>query len=55
MMTLWSLCRGPEGGYARLPDDGGVNDQSAFVMSAFNVLSSANAGYQEWVKSTRNG
>ena len=44
------LCRGAEGELARMPDDGGVARQSAFVMAAFNVLAQAEADYRDWRK-----
>ena len=52
MLGLWSMCRG-EMGMARLPDEGAVNDQSSFVMSAFGVLNGAEADYEAWRKSAR--
>jgi hypothetical protein len=55
MLTLWGLCRSPEGGYLRMPDEGGVNDQAAFVMSAFNALDHVMSDYQDWKKSARDG
>lgn len=48
------MCRG-EMGMARLPDEGGANDQSTFVMAAFNILNSAEADYNEWRKLVRGG
>jgi hypothetical protein len=38
-----------------MPDEGGVNDQAAFVMSAFNVLDQVMAEYHDWKKSAREG
>lgn len=47
MLGLWQYCRDSMGGYARLPDDGGVNDQSAWLMDAFNIIAAAVADLKE--------
>jgi hypothetical protein len=41
--AIWMNCRGPMGGYAHLPDGGGLNDQSCWLMVAFDVMSGAKA------------
>lgn len=38
---LWLRCRDPEGGYRHLPDAGGVNDQAAWLMAAFDIIADA--------------
>ena len=53
IVTLWSMCRGPEGGMTIWPDSGGMNDQSSFVIAAFGVLGGAEADYQGWRKNVR--
>ena len=55
MYGLWSQCRAPEGGLNLMPDEGGVNDQACFVLSAFSVLEAAHQEYQEWRKEVRKG
>lgn len=35
------LCRGGMGELARLPDEGGVNDQSCWLMDAFGIIGKA--------------
>ena len=37
------MCRGAMGGYSSLPSAGGMNDQAAWTMRAFRILSSAEA------------
>lgn len=44
-----------EGELARMPDDGGVAQQAAFVMTAFNVLARAESDYRDWRKGLRGG
>lgn len=41
MIELYIRCRNPQGGYAVLPDAGGLNDQCAILMDAFAVLDAA--------------
>ncbi len=45
MVELWSFCRaageGATGCYAHLPDRGGINDQSAWLMQAFRIIEGA--------------
>lgn len=54
MIGIWSMCRG-EMGLARLPDEGGLNHQSSFVMAAFGTLNTAEADYDGWRKDVRGG
>ncbi len=42
VVRLWRLCRGSMG-YGLLPDGGGVNDQAAWLLDAFALLSSLDA------------
>ena len=39
---LWNMCRG-EFGMLHLPDAGGMNDQPAWTMDAFNTCGAADA------------
>lgn len=48
------MCRG-EMGMARLPDEGGANDQASFLMAAFGILNGAEADFDGWRKSVRGG
>ncbi len=38
---LWSRCRSGMGGFAALPEPGGINQQPAWLMVAFGVLDGA--------------
>ena len=42
VVQLWAQCRG-EATLAHLPDPGGVNDQAAWLLEAFNACSAAEA------------
>lgn len=42
VVQTWSMCRG-EFGLVHLPDQGGVNDQAAWLMEAFSVCAVAEA------------
>lgn len=44
---LWGACRGGMGGYAHWPDAGGVGDQAAQVIDAFNLLAAVNGAWDE--------
>jgi hypothetical protein len=35
------MCRDPWGGFRHLPDPGGVNNQSAWLMDAFEIVGAA--------------
>ena len=41
LIELWRAWQGGLGGAGLLPDQGGVNDQAAWIMAAFNILSAA--------------
>lgn len=41
LVRLWLRCRADMGGYAQLPDAGGMNDQSAWLMDAFADIGGA--------------
>ena len=43
VVHLWFHCRGGEFGGGPLPDTGGVNDQSAWLLDAFDILGAADA------------
>lgn len=47
VVRLWSACRVGMGGYATWPDAGGVNDQAAWLVEAFGILSAADAEFDE--------
>jgi hypothetical protein len=51
VVGLYLRCRGPNGGYACLPDAGGFNDQCAWLMDAFDVV----AGALEALRPKRDG
>lgn len=42
LVRLWHMCRG-EMGYTAWPDPGGVNDQAAWTLDAFAILTDADA------------
>ncbi len=44
---LWSRCRSGMGGFAALPEAGGINDQPAWLMAAFGVLDGAEEKLRE--------
>jgi hypothetical protein len=37
-VNLFVQCRSGTGGYACLPDAGGMNDQGAWLMDAFEII-----------------
>ena len=37
------MCEGGMGGYSAWPDAGGVNDQAAWMIDAFSILTTADA------------
>jgi hypothetical protein len=39
VVTLWRLCRSGVGGFAAMPEGGGVTDQAAWLLDAFDLLS----------------
>jgi hypothetical protein len=41
VVKLWNRCRSGMGGFAALPDAGGINQQPAWLMNAFSVLEAA--------------
>lgn len=41
VVRLWSRCRAGMGGYAQLPEPGGINQQPAWLIHAFGVLEAA--------------
>ena len=43
MLRVWRMCQGGEMGAGRLPDAGGVLDQSTLMMAAFGVMDQAEA------------
>lgn len=43
VVRLWLRCRGEGVGLVSLPEAGGVNDQPAWIMAAFDVLAAAEA------------
>jgi hypothetical protein len=43
VVGLWNRCQGGMGGYAQLPEPGGMNAQPAWLINAFGVLSAAEA------------
>lgn len=43
VIRTWMRCRGGEFGGGLLPDGGGVNDQAAWLMDAFDMLAGAEA------------
>lgn len=43
VVRLWFRCRGGMGGLAHLPERGGLNDQPAWLMEAFNHLANTEA------------
>ena len=42
LIRLWAACRG-EDGIAHWPDAGGLNDQAAWIVDAFSILSGLSA------------
>lgn len=42
-MRLWRRCQSGMGGYAQLPEPGGINAQAAWLMAAFDILADADA------------
>jgi hypothetical protein len=51
---LWDACRAGMGGVASWPEAGGVNDQPAWVVEAFGVLSAALAAEEKRDKEGRS-
>lgn len=47
VVRLWNRCRSGMGGFAALPEPGGINQQPAWLMAAFGVLDSASAAMSE--------
>jgi len=47
VVMLWDLCRAGMGGFAMLPEAGGINDQPAWLMAAFGVLNAENGRLEE--------
>lgn len=43
VVRLWLRCRAESGGLSSLPEPGGVNDQPAWLMAAFDTLAAAEA------------
>jgi hypothetical protein len=43
VVRLWSRCQSGMGGYAQLPGPGGINDQPAWLIEAFGILSAEDA------------
>ena len=43
VVRLWRRCQSGMGGYAQLPEPGGINAQPAWLMAAFDILASAEA------------
>jgi hypothetical protein len=43
VVRLWNRCASGMGGFAQLPEPGGVNAQPAWLMEAFGILSAADA------------
>ena len=38
---LWHRCRSGMGGFAALPEPGGINQQPAWLLAAFSILDEA--------------
>lgn len=49
-VRLWFQSRGGMGGAGPLPDAGGLNDQAAWLMHAFNLIAAAD---DEWSEAER--
>ncbi|MCC7282773.1 MAG: hypothetical protein IT556_10345 [Acetobacteraceae bacterium] len=49
---LWAACRG-EAGIAHWPDAGGLNDQAAWIVEGFSLLSSMAAQWDEAARKAR--
>ena len=47
VVRLWSQSRGGMGGTGLLPEAGGLNQQPAWLMRAFSLLSSADADLEK--------
>lgn len=55
LVRLWATCRIGMGGYGSWPDAGGVNEQAAWLLDAFAVLSGAEADLDRVERDRRGG
>ncbi|RVT97897.1 hypothetical protein EOD42_08895 [Rhodovarius crocodyli] len=53
LVRLWCRCRGDMGGLAHLPDPGGINDQSAWLIDAFGQIGGAWATQEDQERPSR--
>lgn len=47
VVRLWLRCRGEGSGLVALPESGGLNDQPAWLLAAFDALAAADAEARE--------
>lgn len=52
-MGLFNLSQGGMGGFSCLPDPGGLNDQPAWLLDAFNILAKARKDHDDYEKKLR--
>ena len=50
VIRLWYRCRSGMGGYAQLPEAGGMNGQPAWLLEAFNYLAGVESELDEAAK-----
>lgn len=50
MLGLFNMSQGGMGGFAALPDPGGLNDQAAWLLDAFNILAGARKAHDDYIK-----
>lgn len=53
VVRLWMRSRSGFGGFAALPEAGGLNNQPAWLLEAFNVLANAEADAERRAKAER--
>lgn len=50
VVGLFNMSQGGMGGFAALPDPGGLNDQPAWLLDAFNILAGARKAHEDFLK-----
>lgn len=55
LVSLWLSCRSGMGGYAQLPDDGGILQQANFVLEVFEACAAQHALMLQLERDERRG